>query len=68
MADFFSRNVGTADRALRIVAGIVLLSLAFFGPKTPWGYLGILPLLTGLTRRCPAYSIFGWSTCPRESA
>jgi hypothetical protein len=68
MSGFLAVNVGSADRALRIIAGLVLLSLAFFGPKTPWGYLGIIPLLTGLSRRCPAYSIFGLSTCSKENA
>ena len=58
-----TRNEGTLDRALRIIAGLVLLSLVFIGPQTPWGWIGIVPLLTGLVGYCPAYSIFGINTC-----
>jgi len=56
-------NVGTVDRALRIVVGLVLLSLVFIGPQTLWGLIGIVPLATGLFRRCPAYSLLGMNTC-----
>ncbi|MFA7596990.1 MAG: DUF2892 domain-containing protein [Novosphingobium sp.] len=59
-------NVGNADRILRIVAGLVLIALVFVGPKTAWGWLGLIPLTTGLTRRCPAYIPFGISTCRRR--
>lgn len=59
-------NEGTIDRALRIVAGLVLLSLVFIGPKTMWGWLGLVPLLTGLVGTCPVYSLLGVSTCPLE--
>ena len=58
-----TRNEGTLDRALRIIAGLVLLSLVFIGPQTPWGWVGIVPLLTGLVGYCPVYSIFGINTC-----
>lgn len=56
-------NVGTADRIARIVLGLVLLSLAFVGPATPWGYIGIVPLVTALIGWCPAYTLFGIKTC-----
>ena len=56
-------NVGNADRILRIVAGIILISLVFVGPKTVWGWIGLVPLLTGLFRWCPAYTLFGLNTC-----
>jgi hypothetical protein len=56
-------NVGTLDRALRIAVGIVLLALVFVGPQTPWGLLGLIPLVTGLARFCPAYRIAGVDTC-----
>ena len=66
------RNVGTWDRAARIILGLVLLSLIFVGPKTWWGLVGLLPLMTGLARFCPAYSIGGINTCalgkPRDGA
>ena len=60
----FKTNVGTVDRVIRILFGVVLLSLVFVGPKTPWGWVGILPLLTGLIRSCPLYTLLGLSTCP----
>jgi hypothetical protein len=58
----FKQNVGSADRVLRIVVGLVLIALVFVGPKTPWGWIGLIPLITGLARTCPAYSLFGFST------
>ena len=61
-------NEGTIDRFLRVTAGIVLIALVFVGPKTPWGWLGIVPLATGLLGTCPLYSILGISTCPMKSA
>jgi len=59
-------NVGGIDRILRIVAGIVLIALVFVGPQTPWGWIGIVPLATGLLGWCPAYVPFGISSCPRK--
>ncbi len=56
------------ERVIRVVVGLVLLSLVFVGPKTPWGWIGILPLLTGLTGLCPLYTLLGISTCPRKPA
>ncbi len=61
------RNEGTIDRALRIIAGLVLLSLVFVGPQTPWGWIGIVPLATGLLGYCPVYSLFGIKTCSIKS-
>jgi hypothetical protein len=57
------KNEGTVDRVLRVVFGAVLLSLALFGPKTAWGWVGVVPLVTGLIGNCPVYSIFGINTC-----
>ncbi|MFD3190449.1 DUF2892 domain-containing protein [Sedimentitalea sp. HM32M-2] len=59
-----TRNEGNLDRALRIIAGLVLLSLVFVGPKTLWGLVGLIPLATGLTGFCPAYKLLGLNTCP----
>jgi len=59
-------NEGTIDRAVRVVLGLGLLALAFFGPQTPLGYLGIVPLATGLIGFCPLYKVFGLSTCPMQ--
>ena len=57
-------NVGTLDRTLRIVGGVALIALALTGTIGAWGYIGILPLVTGLFRVCPAYSLLGIKTCP----
>jgi hypothetical protein len=56
-------NEGGLDRILRIIVGLGLLSLVFVGPQTPWGYVGLVPLLTGLIGFCPLYAVFGVSTC-----
>lgn len=60
-------NVGSIDRALRIVAGLVLISLVFVGPQTPWGWLGLVPLLTALSGFCPLYTILGINSCPMKN-
>ncbi|MCE9573021.1 MAG: DUF2892 domain-containing protein [Deltaproteobacteria bacterium] len=57
-------NEGTVDRAVRILLGVVLLALVFVGPATPWGLIGIVPLVTGLIGFCPLYRVLGLSTCP----
>jgi hypothetical protein len=61
------KNEGAVDRILRIAIGAVLLSLVFVGPQTAWGYIGLVPLITGLIGSCPAYQIFGISTCSRKT-
>ncbi|MHB2026527.1 MAG: YgaP family membrane protein [Elusimicrobiota bacterium] len=55
-------NVGTWDRWFRVSVGVSAISLAFWGPRTPWAWLGLVPLLTGLFKYCPAYSVCGIST------
>jgi hypothetical protein len=57
------KNVGTADRSVRIVIGLVLIALVFVGPKTPWGWIGIVPLLTAIVSFCPLYRLLGIRTC-----
>jgi len=61
------KNEGNLDRILRVVGGIALLSIVFIGPKTPWGYIGIVPLITGAVGTCPLYSLLGIKTCPLEN-
>ncbi len=61
------RNEHNIERALRVVLGIVLLSLVFVGPKTLWGLIGVVPLTTGLAGTCPLYTLLGISTCPVKS-
>lgn len=62
----FRSNVGGIDRTMRIVVGLVLIALVFVGPKTPWGWIGLVPLLTGLLRTCPLYSLIGLNSCSRK--
>ncbi|MDR2013693.1 MAG: DUF2892 domain-containing protein [Rhodanobacter sp.] len=56
------KNVGSADRIARIVIGLVLIALVFVGPKTPWGWIGIVPLLTAIVSFCPLYRLLGIRT------
>jgi hypothetical protein len=57
------KNIGTLDRALRIVVGLALIALAATGAAGPWGWIGVVPLGTGLFSWCPAYNLFGIKTC-----
>lgn len=56
------RNLGPLDRWIRVILGIGVLAMVFTGPETMWGYLGLIPLFTGLSGYCLLYSLFGWST------
>jgi hypothetical protein len=63
----FPRNVGAADRVVRVILGIALLAFFFLAPDSPWrwvGLIGIVPLLTAAIGSCPLYTILGLSTCP----
>ncbi|MDX1824215.1 MAG: DUF2892 domain-containing protein [Thiohalomonadales bacterium] len=62
------KNVGTVDKVIRIILGLVLLALVFVGPQTPWGWIGIIPLVTGLIGFCPLYSVLGMNTCGAKKA
>jgi Protein of unknown function (DUF2892) len=57
------QNEGTIDRALRVILGLVLIALVFVGPQTTWGWVGVVPLLTGLVGFCPLYRLVGINTC-----
>ncbi|WP_338414803.1 DUF2892 domain-containing protein [uncultured Sphaerotilus sp.] len=57
-------NVGGSDRILRIVVGLILILLALSGQIGAWGWIGVVPLATGLFRMCPLYSMLGMNTCP----
>ena len=61
-----SPNVGTIERILRIVVGLGLIAIVFVGPQTNWGWIGVVPLLTGLVGWCPPYALLGISTCSRK--
>lgn len=57
-------NVGGTDRILRIVVGLVLILLVLTGQIGVWGWIGVVPLATGLFRMCPLYTVLGMNTCP----
>ena len=59
----FNKNIHPVERFIRILVGTVILCMSFVGPKSPWYFLGAIPLLTGLMGWCPPYQIFGISTC-----
>ncbi len=63
----FGKNVGSIDRVIRVIVGVVLISLVFVGPMTPWGWIGIVPLLTGLYGSCLMYSLLGIKTSPANT-
>jgi len=64
----FKKNVGSVERAIRVIVGLVVLSLIFWGPHSLWGLLGIIPLATGFIGWCPPYALLGISTCKMKSA
>ena len=63
MKNLLAKNEGTFDRLIRVIIGVAVLSLTVVGPRTAWGYLGLIPILTGLIGTCPLYSLLGLNTC-----
>lgn len=61
-----SSNVGGIDRILRIVVGVALIALTVAGTIGAWGWIGVVPLVTGLFKFCPLYPILGMNTCPMK--
>lgn len=61
----FKKNVGSLDRTLRIIIGVVLIGLTLTGNIGAWGWIGVLPLLTGLMSSCALYTLLGVNTCKR---
>lgn len=59
----FKTNASGLDRVIRALLGLGLISLVYFGPQTPWGWLGIIPLFTAAVGWCPLYQLFGITTC-----
>lgn len=57
------KNIGTVDKVIRVVVGLVLIALVFFDPQTPWGWLGVPVILIALVGICPLYKIIGMNTC-----
>ena len=68
MKNFFVVTEHPVERVIRALIGFGLLSLVFIGPKTAWGWIGVIPLLTGVTGLCPLYTVLGISTCSKKSA
>jgi hypothetical protein len=64
LAKILPTNEHPLERVLRVAIGLTVLALAFVGPKTAWGFVGLVPLATGLLGSCPLYTVFGFSTCP----
>lgn len=58
-------NIGNLDRTARLLIGIALVALAAGGVVGPWGYVGLIPLLTGIVGMCPLYSLLGMKTTSR---
>lgn len=58
-------NEGSVDRGLRVVAGLALIALAATGTVGAWGWIGVVPLLTGAVGFCPLYKVLGMNTCRR---
>jgi hypothetical protein len=61
-----TKNIGRVERSIRVVLGVIVLSLAFVGPKSPWAFLGFLPFLTGLVGWCPPYALLGIRTARHD--
>ena len=62
------KNVGNTDRAIRVFIGALLILLSLLNVIGPWGWIGLLPIATGLLRFCPAYTVLGLSSCPMEKS
>lgn len=62
------QNVGTVDRIIRLLLGIGLIAIVFVGPQTPWGWIGVVPLVTALLGWCPPYQMLGISTCASKDS
>ena len=58
-------NIGTIDRAARVILGIIIVTLTALGKISPWGWLGVMLIITGAIKFCPAYSLLGFKTCKK---
>lgn len=67
LSKLLPKNEHPIERALRVVVGAVLVSMVFVGPKAAWGWIGLVPIATGLLGSCPLYTLFGISTCPAKA-
>ena len=62
-----TKNIGNIERIIRIVGGLVLIALAATNAVGVWGWVGLVPLATGLTGWCPPYSLLGINTCKNKN-
>ncbi len=60
------KNIGNTERVIRAIVGVILIALVFVGPKTPWGWIGLIPLVTAIIGWCPPYALLGISTCKNK--
>ncbi len=60
-----STNIGGIERVIRIIVGLALIAIVFVGPQTNWGWIGVIPLVTGLIGWCPPYALLGINTCKK---
>lgn len=61
-------NIGSLERVIRAIVGIILIALVFVGPQTPWGWIGVIPLATAILGWCPPYALLGINTCGPKKA
>lgn len=66
MFNLMKQNAGMLDRGVRVLLGLGLLAMTLSGPEIAWGWIGVVPLLTGIFGSCPVYSLLGVSTCPAK--
>jgi hypothetical protein len=62
LGDTMKQNVHNIERVVRVIVGLAIISLVFIGPQSIWGWLGLIPLATGVMGWCPPYALFGFST------
>ena len=65
LGDTMKQNVHNIERVVRIIVGLAIISLVFIGPQSVWGWLGLIPLATGIIGWCPPYALIGFSTCKK---
>ena len=61
-------NEGSIDRVVRVLVGAALIAMVYVGQKAAWGWIGLVPLITGLVGFCPAYKLLGMNTCSAKKA
>ena len=66
LGDTMKQNVHNTERVVRVIVGLAIISLVFIGPQSAWGWVGLIPLATGIIGWCPPYALFGFSTCTKR--